>query len=179
MRAIVGVVLALSIAGAAWAVAGGAGRAGAQMSGMGVAGNPTPPVRGFFAGHEVLFVHTEASDQAVAERLTRMMGPKVLVVPSLGQIPDRLLAGVYVFSNGARGEGPMGFQPDVFDSAPPDPRYTPLRRIHLVAWRAGVAPRVLRSVEEIRGAEATGEVSVTRPGIVVNMPMLTWPGGRR
>jgi anti-sigma regulatory factor (Ser/Thr protein kinase) len=43
-----------------------------------------------------------------------------------------------VFANGVKPEntplGPLGFQPDVFDSAPGDPDYTPLRRIVEARW---------------------------------------------
>lgn len=92
----------------------------AQMT-RGNAGNPTPPVKGFAKGEEIRFIHTEASDPQVAAMLTRMMGPKVLVVPSLKQIHDRLLASVFVFQNGVKDEGPMGFQPDVFDAVPGEP----------------------------------------------------------
>ncbi|MGQ0568323.1 MAG: DUF7482 domain-containing protein [Armatimonadota bacterium] len=150
-----------------------------QMPGMGAAGNPTPPVTGFAKGQEIRFIHTEASDPQVAAMLTRMMGPKVLVVPSLKEIPDRLLASVFVFRNGIKGEGPMGFQPDVFDTVPGNARYTPLRRVVLVGWKEERRARILRSAEEIRQAAQQGDVNLTTPGIVVNMPMLTWPGGHR
>lgn len=147
---------------------------GGQMS-----QNPTPPVKGLFKGKDVVFIHTEASDPQVAGMLTRMLGPKVLHVPSLAKVPQALLAGVYVFTNGVKGEGPFGFQVDVFDSVPGEPRYTPLRAITLVTWRNGVRPRLLRSVEEIQAAVRKGEVTVKRPGVVVNMPMIAWPGGQR
>ncbi len=164
-----------------WVVAGPGQPAtpmGPQMP-MGPSGAPTPPERGFYKGQQITFIHTEASDPKVAAMLTRMMGPQVLVVPRLKEIPARLLADVFVFTNGVRGEGPFGFQPDVFDAAPGDPRYTPLRRVNLVTWKDGVRARVLRSVEEIREARGRGEVTVAQPGVVINMPFLTWPGGQR
>ncbi len=151
----------------------------AQMPGMGTPRNPTPPVESFYRGQIVLFIHTEASDPQVAGMLTKMMGPKVLVVPNLAKIPRSLLATVYVFTNGVRGKGPFGFQLDVFDSAPGDAAYTPLRTVSLVVWRPAAKPRVLRSAEEVEAAAAARDVSSTRSGIVVNMPMLTWPGGTR
>jgi len=98
---------------------------------------------------------------------------------SLKEIPSRLLADVFVFTNGVKGEGPFGFQPDVFDAAPGDPRYTPLRRVNLVTWKDGVRARVLRSVEEVQRGRARSEVTVAHPGVVVNMPFLTWSGGQR
>lgn len=155
----------------------------AQQMGPGMTGQPgqnlTPPVKGLYKGKEVHFIHTEASDPQVAEMLTRMMGPKVLTVPSLARIPRALLADVYVFTNGTKGGGPFGFQVDVFDSVPGEARYTPLRAVILVAWEGGARPRLLDSVEEIQTASRKGEVTLKRPGVVVNMPMLTWPGGRR
>jgi hypothetical protein len=148
--------------------------------GMGVAGVPVPPpVRGYAEGQVVHFLHTEASDGAVAELLTRMMRSPVLHVPALAQAPQALVASVYVFRNGVTGGGPFGFQPDVFDAPPGSEGYRPLRAVHLVTWRNDKAARELRSVAEIRAAEASGELIVERPGVVVNMPLLTWPGGRR
>jgi len=152
----------------------------AQMPGMGAStGNPTPPVKGFYKGQGIRFIHTEASDPRVAETLTKMMGPKVLVVPSLREVPARLLADVYVFMNGVKGEGPFGFQPDVFDTAPGDAKYTPLRRVNIVSWKSGITARILRAVEDVQRARTKGEVTIVQPGVVVNMPFLSWPGGQR
>lgn len=152
---------------------GGAGMA------PGMSADLTPAVKGLYNGQEVTFIHTEVSDEQVAAMLTRMMGPKVLVVPRLAEIPRNLLADVYVFTNGVRGEGPFGFQVDVFDSVPGQPHYTPLRAITLVTWNEGVTPKLLRSVTEIRDAARRGDVVLKRTDIVVNMPILTWPGGQR
>jgi hypothetical protein len=145
----------------------------------GMSQNLTPPVKGLYNGKEIQFIHTEASEPQVAAMLTRMMGPKVLVVASLAQVPADLLADVYVFTSGVKGDGPFGFQVDVFDSVPGDARYTPLRSVVLVAWRDGVSTRVMSSVQEIRAALDKGEVTVRRPGVVVNMPIIVWPGGSR
>jgi hypothetical protein len=150
-----------------------------QMPGMRASGNPTPPVKGFAKGQVIRFIHTEASDPQVADMLTRMMGPKVLVVPTLKEIPDRLLATVFVFRNGIKGEGPMGFQPDVFDTVPGEPGYTPLRRVVFITWKEPQRARALRSAEEVRQAVQQGLAERETPGIVVNMPMLSWPGGQR
>jgi len=138
-----------------------------------------PPVRAYAEGQEVWFIHTEASDARVAKLLSDMMHSPVLVVPSLAQAPAAMLADVYVFTNGVKGDGPYGFQPDVFDRLPGSEGYSPLRTVHLVTWKNPQAARELRSLAEVKAAEAKGEVTIERPGIVVNMPMLRWPGGRR
>lgn len=139
-----------------------------------------PLVGGLYEGGDVSFIHTEASDADVANMLTEMMaGPLVVLVPQLAEAPPSLLANVYVFTNGIEGHGPFGFQADVFDSVPGDEHYRPLRNVNLVAWQDGVEARTLRSLAEVQAAEAAGEVTITQPGIVVNMPILIWPGGSR
>ncbi|MBI4218561.1 MAG: hypothetical protein HY682_00350 [Chloroflexi bacterium] len=138
-----------------------------------------PLVRGFYQGGEVQFIHTEASDSQVAGMLTRMMGPGVQVVPGLATVPAGSLSAVYVFTDGVSGDGPFGFQADVFDSVPTDPGYSPLRSLHLVSWKPTATPRLFRSAAEVRDAEAKGEVTIEKPGVVINMPVLVWPGGHR
>lgn len=151
----------------------------AQMGGQTMNEPLAPPVKGLYRGKAVIFIHTEASDPQVAAMLTRMMGPKVLVVPSLGRIPGELLADVYVFTNGVKGAGPFGFQVDVFDSVPGDARYTPLRAVTLVTWQQNATTRILKSIEEIRTASHGGQVTLKPLAAVVNMPILIWPGGQR
>lgn len=138
-----------------------------------------PPVKGYMEGREIHFIHTEASDEKVAEVLTDMMGSPVLVVPALAQTPETMLTNVYVFTNGVSGEGPFKFQADVFDNPPGTKGYSPLRAINLVAWKDEESARRLKSAAEVKAAIDGGEITIERPGVVVNMPLLTWPGGRR
>jgi hypothetical protein len=133
----------------------------------------------YYEGEEVFFVHPEASDRETADLLTNMMGSPVLVVSELGQVPENALSKVYVFTNGVRGDGPFGFQPDVFDSAPGDEGYSPLRSLYLVTWKDETQARELTSLREVQEAEGTGEVTIERRDAVINEPFLTWPGGQR
>lgn len=150
------------------------------MAGMEqTAGEFAPLVRGLYEGEELFFTHTEASAPQVAQMLTEMMGPQVVLMPKLAEVPEELLANVYVFTNGVEGGGPFGFQPDVFDSVPGEESYSPLRAINLVTWQEDAAPHVLSSSEEVQKAESAGEIIIERPGVVVNMPILVWPGGHR
>jgi hypothetical protein len=139
----------------------------------------TPLVQGIYEGEAVLFIHTEASDPDVADLLTDMMGPQVVSVPSLADIPQDLLGSVYVFTNGISGTGPMGFQPDLFDTIPDDANYTPLRQINRVTWQEARIPRQIASLAELEAAAEVGEITIDQTGIVVNMPILVWPGGSR
>ena len=138
-----------------------------------------PLVKGLYKGGDVQFIHTEASDPDVAALLTGMMGAQVVVVPGLAQAPESILANVYVFTNGIKGMGPFGFQPDFFDSVPGDQGYSPLRAIVLATWIGGTTAGELRSVDELETAESKGELAMKRPGVVVNISVLTWPGGHR
>ena len=138
-----------------------------------------PPVKGYTEGKEISFIHTEASDAKVAELLTQMMRSPVLTVPSLAKTPEAVLANVYVFKNGIKGSGPFRFQPDVFDNPPGTAGYSPLRQLNLVTWKDENAARELRSAAEVKEVASKGEVTIEQPGVVVNMPLLTWPGGRR
>jgi hypothetical protein len=138
-----------------------------------------PPVKAYAEGREIKFLHTEASDPKVAELLTGMMKSPVLVVPALAQAPETMLAPVYVFKNGVTGGRPFGYQPDVFDRPPGKDGYSPLRAVHLATWKDERSARVLKSAVEVKDAEAKGEVMIERADAVVNMPFLTWPGGRR
>jgi len=156
----------------------------APMGGMDMDAPQVPAVVGYADGEEIHFIHTEASDEQLAQTLTKMMGGSpVLVVPALAEVPTSTLATVYAFTNGVTPEGgmggPLGFQPDVFDNPPGTEGYSPLRAVHLVTWEEDASPRVLTSVGEVQAAAEQGELIIEKTGIVVNMPFLTWPGGQR
>jgi len=147
---------------------------------MDMSGVPTVPVGMAYAeGEEIRFIHTEVSDPEIARVLSDMMGSPVLVVPALANAPEEMIAKVYVFTNGIQGMGPLGFQPDVFDSPPGTPGYSPLRTIILVSWKDESKTRELKSVSEVADAESAGEITLEQPGVIVNMPFITWPGGER
>ncbi len=157
----------------------------ARMGGMKMpVGAPTiPAVTGYSEGQEILFIHTETSDPKIAKILTDMMGGSpVLVVPALAKARKELLAPVYVFTNGKTGDGPtgpLGGQADIFEHPPGDDGYRPLRAITLVTWQDEKAARVLKSIAELRRVIDSGAVSIKEAGVIVNMPFLTWPGGKR
>jgi len=164
---------------------GGMKIGGMKMGGMEMPKNaPTvPAVTGYSEGQEILFIHTETSDPKIAKILTDMMGGSpVLVVPALAKAPPDLLARVYVFTNGKTGTGPtgpLGGQADIFEHPPGAAGYRPLRAVTLVTWKDVMAARVLKSTDELQSVIDSGAVSIKEAGVVVNMPFLTWPGGKR
>lgn len=142
-----------------------------------------PAVLAYHDGEEVAFVHPEVSDPDIAERLTGMMGSPVPVVPSLADVPSGARGTLYVFANGFvprdTPAGPFGFQPDVFDSAPGDAAYTPLREIVVLTWSDETEAELLTSSEQVLAAVEAGRITPESSGVVVNAPLLTWPGGSR
>ncbi len=138
-----------------------------------------PAGQAYAEGAEIFFSHTEVSDPGVAEKLTNMMKSPVLTVPSLALAPDEMLATVYVFQNGVKGKGPLGFQPDVFNNPPGTDGYSPLRKITFVTWADGVDATLLKSEADILTAETAGNVTLEKSNVVVNMPFMVWDGGKR
>ena len=138
-----------------------------------------PVGQAYAEGKEIYFTHTEASDPAIAEMLTNMMNSPVFYVPSLSQVPDESLANVYVFKNGLKGMGPLGFQPDVFDNPPGTPGYSPLRRLNVVTWTDPDQAIELKSSAAVLALEQNGDVTIEQPGVVINMPFIVWDGGNR
>jgi hypothetical protein len=153
--------------------------AGFVLSARFLFGAVVPPVDGYTEGQRIRFIHPEASDPEVAEILTEMKGSPVLVVPELAKVPKTALAKVYVFKNGVEGNGPFEYQADVFDSPPGTDGYRPLRSLHLVTWKNEDRARVLTSAADVQAAAQQGEITLEEPGVVINMPLLTWPGGHR
>ncbi len=138
-----------------------------------------PAGRAYADGEEIYFSHTEVSDPGVGELLSKMMKSPVLVVPTLAEIPDTSLALVYVFQNGIAGSGPLKFQPDVFPSPPGEDGYTPLRKIVFVNWVDESKAKELKSESEILSLADEGALTLEKSEIVVNMPFMSWNGGKR
>ena len=138
-----------------------------------------PAGKGYAEGEIIYFSHTETSDEELSMNLTKMMNSTVIFVPQLGNVPESSTANVYVFENGLKGSGPLGYQPDVFDSPPGFDGYSPLRKVILVKWAVEENMVEFMSVNDINSAVDKGIVTLTPTNIVVNMPFMTWSDGKR
>ncbi len=136
-----------------------------------------PLVKGYVNGNQVFYITTEVSDRNVAEHLTNISGSKVVYTPSLKFTPENALAKIYEFKNGINGSGPQGFQPNVADSQPGDPAYSPLWMIQLVEWKPNVTAMELKSESEIIKAQKDGLLTISPTDIIVNCPFVKWNGG--
>jgi hypothetical protein len=138
-----------------------------------------PMIDGYYKGNKVYFVHTEVSDSAMSEMMSKMINFPTLHVPELKNIPEDQMARVYVFTNGVPGSEPYGggpfmFQIDVFDSIPGQKKYSQFRIPYLVTWNNDTKPRILNSESAILKAESDGRVTIEKSNLVVNVPMITW-----
>lgn len=136
-----------------------------------------PLTRGYENGHEIFYISTEASDKGLASLMTNWTGARVAYAPSLARTPSTALSNIYAFKNGVQGSGPLGFQPNVADSQPGDPNYSPLWRLVLVEWKNGTSPTELKSEQAIGAAASQGLVTLTPTTNVVNCPVIKWDSG--
>ncbi len=137
-----------------------------------------PLVRGLYDGKDVFYITTEASDSDVATGLTKFTNFPVTFAPALAKTPPAASANIYLFKNGIKGPGIMGFQPQVVDSIPGDAKYSPLWRVNIVEWKDPTTATILGSEDEVLAAESNGQVTVTPTHIVVNCPIVQWGGNK-
>lgn len=136
-----------------------------------------PLIMGYADGNEVFYITTEASQEQVANHLTELTGFTVTYASTLANTPKTALANIYEFTNGVPGSGPVGFQPNVADSQPGDPQYSPAWSVQHVTWTDESTARELTSEDEILAAQDAGELTIEETGVVVNCPFIQWEGG--
>lgn len=113
----------------------------------------------------VYFIRTDASDQAFATAEKLVFVPKMSSAIRL----NRGFSSIYLFSGGAPD------QTSVLSSAPHKPDFSPAFRVHRVSFTG--TPRKLGSVAAVQAAERDGLIRVEQTNIVVNYPVVKWPGG--
>jgi hypothetical protein len=139
---IVGGVVALSVA--APALGAVARPAGAPQGGVQHFVGEQTVVRGFFRGRTVRYLDLGA--------IALARGNEV--------------APIWVVTNGTRS------QRNIIDVVPGRDGYTPLWRVTMVTWKAGVRPHTLKSAAAVRAAVRAGKTKLKRTRTVVNCPVL-------
>jgi hypothetical protein len=130
-----------------------------------------PLSKGYVHGKTAFFIATDASDNQVAESITKNTGFKVNFAPDLALTPDSARQQGYDFVNGIKTSGsPMGFQLGIASALPGEKGYSPLNQVNFVKWNANTSPRLLKSAAEILAAERNGELIVAKTNIVINSP---------
>ena len=120
---------------------------------------------GLVDGQDSCFIRTDASDKAFAS------AEKLVYVPLMAQAVKsggKGLAAIYLFENAPA-------QLPILSTSPHKADYSPAFRVHRVTF-AG-APEPLKSLAEITGAQSAGKLSIKQTDVVVNYPVVKWPGG--
>jgi hypothetical protein len=133
-----------------------------------------PLVRGFADGNEVFYITTETSDKNLANYLSNLTNSRVVYTPAWKYTPAQSLANIYEFTNGIKGSGPEGFQPNVADSQPGNNNYSPVWKVNLVTWNNGTTPGELTSEVDILYALKNNELTIKPTDIIVNCPFVQW-----
>ncbi len=137
----------------------------------------TIPMRvGFFEKDSVYYVITDSSNQTIAEKASK--GWNVQFAPKLRWAPASSQDPIYVFTNGAKGEGIYGYQNEIFASSPEQGSYSPLRNLVLVSWKTGQKAQILNSTEQVLKAEKESRIKIVMTNITINAPQIVWPGGQ-
>lgn len=119
-------------------------------------------------GKTIYYIVTDATPDMPAN----MMG--VSHVPLEEQLIGTPVApGLFQFTSGINGSGPMGFQAGIGESTPGDQNYSPMWRISFIEWKNPSQARVLETVSDIAAMQQAGLITVT-PAMdgkhVVNCP---------
>jgi hypothetical protein len=140
-----------------------------------------PLMSGLYDGKPVSFITTEVSDKAMKDQMGNFTGSPVNYAPNLTKAQN--IGDLWIFKNGVKGAGLMGFQVTVFNSIPGDPAYTPLWRVNLAEWKTttgtnATTPTILGSDDIIGDAVKKGQITVTPTKVVVNCPIVQWGGNK-
>lgn len=137
-----------------------------------------PLVKGLYDKKDILLITTEVSDKAMKDQIGNFTGSPVNYAANLTQSQD--IGNLWIFKNGVKGPGFMGFQASVVDSIPGDSHYTPLWKVSIVEWKTtgGTTPTILGSDDAIAQAASKGQITITPTKVVVNCPILQWGGNK-
>ncbi|MGC2596870.1 MAG: hypothetical protein WA395_01910 [Nitrososphaeraceae archaeon] len=124
--------------------------------------------RGFAPnGSTIYYIVTDASVKNVADAFG---------VPYVNKTGSALLSGgssdLYVFTNGIKGTGPMGYQASIAAANVGDVAYSPLWRIQATTWKDPSHAEFLTSLAQITSAAQAGKISTNIAGVVVNCPIV-------
>jgi hypothetical protein len=124
--------------------------------------------RGFAPdGSTIYYIATDASVKKVADELGVVFVNRTGSTLESGSSSD-----LYVFTNGIKGNGPMGFQASIASTNAGDEAYSPLWRIQTVTWKDPAQAQFLTSLNEITEHAKQGHLTTEVAGVVVNCPFV-------
>jgi hypothetical protein len=124
--------------------------------------------RGFAPdGSTIYYIATDASNPDVAKALGVTFVNKTGAATLSGASSD-----LWVFTNGIKGTGPMGFQVSIAGSNVGDVQYSPIWRINAATWKDTEHAKFLTTAQEISMAVSNGMLTTEIAGFVVNCPFV-------
>ena len=143
-----------------------------------------PMQKGYENGNEIYFVTFDASDNELALKITNSSNDfPVHYTKLLTQTPSEATEQAYIFTNGIKGKGHLGYQPTIVESKPGSKQYSPLKHVNLIEWKIPSSARELKSVQELVNAQNTGEIitinitATSSTNLVINSPAIKWQDG--
>ncbi|MGC2667963.1 MAG: hypothetical protein WA220_02125 [Candidatus Nitrosopolaris sp.] len=154
------------------------GTAGTSMMKLTTTSAPVviPLVKALYDSKGVMFIITEVSDKTMRDQIGNFTGSPVNYEPNLTKSQD--IGQLWIFKNGVKGPGLMGFQTNVLNSIPGDPHYTPLWKVNIVELKTTSTPTILGSDDIIANAVKKGQITVTPTNVVINCPVVQWGGNK-
>lgn len=123
---------------------------------------------GLHNGEKAYFIRTDSSNKSFAENNGLIFVPLLNRAIALGATGDLFLFKDIITRSGLK---PL----PVLSSIPGKADYSPFWRVHFIT--KATSPERLVSVEAIEAAKQRGEVKIETTDIVVNYPVVKWPGG--
>jgi hypothetical protein len=124
--------------------------------------------RGFAPdGSTIYYIATDASNQDAANALGVLFVNKTGPVTLSGASSD-----LWVFTNGIKGTGPMGYQASITGSNVGNTQYSPMWRINTVTWEDPSNVKFLTTASEIASFASEDMLSTQIAGFVVNCPFV-------
>lgn len=137
-----------------------------------------PLVQGWFEGRRAFYVTTDVSDLEMARRAGANHVPRLAnALPPEPKVPGApsTIDRIYMVTNFKQGNvlpsAPQPLGPGNASNA-----YSPLWQIVTVTWKTGETPVLLRSEQEVLGAEDAGRVLVEPQRVIANCPVVRIEG---
>lgn len=118
-------------------------------------------------GSTIYYIATDASKQDVADMLGVTFVERTGATLLSGASSD-----LYVFTNGIKGTGPMGFQASIGSTNVGDEFYSPMWRIQATTWTDPTSADFLTMTDQITSAGSKGALTTNIAGVVVNCPFI-------
>ena len=118
-------------------------------------------------GSTIYYIATDASVKDVADMLGVVFAERTGATLLSGASSD-----LYVFTNGIKGTGPMGFQASIGSTNVGDEFYSPMWRIQAATWAEPSSADFLTMSSQITSAASKGALSTEVAGVVVNCPFV-------